>query len=372
MSIIEQKANDIFWTMISTILGKGGRPLAQTYIYPPVYKSIFNFETDSINNSMCNQADSTFGFGGKTCHPIKRELVQSINVPGIEASVQPDDISNVNTNYLTEGDTINLLNARSKIFLPLEITQNLFESKTRRQIASIDDIPYCIVYGTLKGQSNTEVVHVSAAIIYNKRIYPFGYTNAQVMSDPTAIPITPVQAVLVSPETPELQYTYFILDIQILTTSIINRLKRYLSGTLKSTIEVSKRYARHNTYGLMFSENYLYLGTGRKYFRFRNMFSTITDSCVDVQNCASFMEYIFGIDCQYFTFSLPGSCKRKSKSFTILELGNINRAIRENNVDQFILYLTYTENGPTTVSSSKKRNGGEQLYPSQQNKTRKR
>ena len=330
MSINEQRSKDIFWRLMSIINdGNDSRPLDTFNNNPshkPLFNSIIDFNANDINDTACITPSD------RRCAPIKDEIKLSINTAFSVANIRAANAANLNKTFFTQGNTIDILKPSSKMFLPREITDNLYENN-RRTVRSINDIPYCIIYGNLKGSSDT-VFHTTSAIVYKRKIYNFGYTSVDHIVSHLADPTTPIQAVILTPETADLKYQYFILDIQILTSQIVRRINYYLYGTL--LVPVSSV----NGNRISFGENLLYLPNTRKYWKFRNVFNTmLTGMCVDMQNCASLMEHIFGINCRYWLFSSPDKCRRGNHSFSIPQLNRILTAIKEDEIGAFTMAL---------------------------------
>jgi len=267
-----------------------------------------------------------------TCNIIKTELYPSIRNPGVEASIQPNDMQHMNSEFIEVGKTINILKPESTVRLPSEFRQYLYE--TTKQLNQYT--PYCIVYGTFT-PNNKSVYHVSAAIVFNGNLYPFGWTNESALDNPRDQSIRPLQAVLVSPETINPRWNYFIIDIILMTEVMLAKIESFfVNSTLKTTVDYYEPYTdglAKGTLGIIFGENHLYVDN-TKYIRVAN---NLTQGCLNGFNCSSWIEYIFGINCRLFSSSgmpsIPYYCKRSGNQspFDTPVLNDIITSIREEN-----------------------------------------
>jgi hypothetical protein len=383
MSVKKQLSNNSFFKLIDAVR-KIDIPEVTQHTPPHedipefIYSSIYDFDISDINdnvylnntpNDVINDEDGTMfnqleedierepsistnleGLSHTTRNIIKTDLYPSIRSPGIEASIQPDDTQYINSNFVKEKESINILNPHSHVRLPSEFRKNLYE--TTKQFNQYT--PYCIVYGTFTPK-NKSLYHVSAAIVYNGNLYPFGWTNESALIDPRDKTIRPLQAILVSPETINSHWNYFIIDILLLTNDMLLKIEDFFrNSTLKTTVDYYKPYIEGEaigTLGIIFGENHLYVDKSR-YTRIAN---NLTQVCFGF-NCSSWIEYIFGINCRLFTLSvmpsIPNYCKRsgyKSK-FTIEALNNIIQSIRNKDFSGFFQLIDNTKNPPTTNS----------------------
>jgi len=330
---------------------------------PDIYSSILNFKIQDINNNVYlentpndiinDEAGIIFnpleedinrepaiaynaeGLLRTTPNVIKTDLYSSIRNPGVEASIQPDDTKYINSDFLKEGEYINILNPNAIVKLPSEFRNNLYENTKQFNQYT----PYCIVYGTFTPNKGS-LYHVSAAIVYNGHLYPFGWTNESVLNNPRDKTIRPLQAVLVSPETINPKWNYFIIDILLLTGDMLSKIEEFFdNSSLKTTVDYYEPYTKgpaKGTLGIMFGENHLYVDKTR-YTRIAN---NLTQVCFGY-NCSSWTEYIFGVNCRPFKLSVmpstPNYCRRsgyKSK-FTSESLNNIIQSIRDEDFSKF-------------------------------------
>lgn len=330
---------------------------------PDIYSSILNFKIQDINNNVYlentpndiinDEAGIIFnpleedinrepaiaynaeGLLRTTPNVIKTDLYSSIRNPGVEASIQPDDTKYINSDFLKEGEYINILNPNAIVKLPSEFRNNLYENTKQFNKYT----PYCIVYGTFTPNKGS-LYHVSAAIVYNGHLYPFGWTNESVLNNPRDKTIRPLQAVLVSPETINPKWNYFIIDILLLTGDMLSKIEEFFdNSSLKTTVDYYEPYTKgpaKGTLGIMFGENHLYVDKTR-YTRIAN---NLTQVCFGY-NCSSWTEYIFGVNCRPFKLSVmpstPNYCRRsgyKSK-FTSESLNNIIQSIRDEDFSKF-------------------------------------
>jgi hypothetical protein len=338
MSVNEQKNNQSFFKLIAAIIGSV-YPLPPDYDIPTesdqfVYKSIFDFSEAQVNNKFCLASAKK----GK-CTKIKQELKNAIQISYYTASIQPNELKSINTEFLRVDENIEVCNQATPITLAKEIKDGLASITATDNLSMI---PYCIIYGTIKVAKDSgpsKLIHISAMIVYNGHIYPFGFTNTEVLKNYKAVPMIPVDAVIVSPEIPVPEYSYMVIDVQVLTTDIIGRIERYFNGTLVAELQHAQQYSftEGNTYSIVFGENYLYLDHP-KYFRYRN---TVIESCIEGENCASFLEDIFGIKCNYYYFfSNPTSCRRDGSSISMSDLTAIESAIRGNSFAEFSMAIS--------------------------------
>ena len=342
---------------------------------PDIYSSIFNFNIQNINNNVClentpndiinDEAGIIFnpleedinrepaiaynaeGLLRTTPNVIKTDLYSSIRNPGVEASIQPDDTKYINSDFLKEGEYINILNPKATIKLPSEFSKHLYENTKQFNKYT----PYCIVYGTFTPNKGS-LYHVSAAIVYNGHLYPFGWTNESVLNNPRDKTIRPLQAVLVSPETINPKWNYFIIDILLLTGDMLSKIEKFfVNSTLKTTVDYYEPYTEgpaKDTLGIMFGENHLYVDKER-YTRIAN---NLTQVCFGY-NCSSWTEYIFGINCRPFQLSAmpstPNYCRRSGYKykFTPEALNNIIDSIRNDDFSKFF-QLIDNKNNPLT------------------------
>ena len=337
---------------------------------PDIYSSIFNFNIQDINDNvylentpndinndeegiMFNPLDEDInrepsiaynieGLLRNTRNIIKTDLYSSIRNPGVEASIQPNDTQYINSNFIKEGETINILNPQATLNLPSEFQEHLYE--TTEQFNQYT--PYCIVYGTFTPNKGS-LYHVSAAIVYNGHIYPFGWTNESVLNNPRDKSVRPLQAVLVSPETINPKWNYFIIDILLLTGDMLSKIESFFdNSTLKTTVDYYELYTEgpaKGTLGIIFGENHLYVDKSR-YTRVAN---NLTQVCFGF-NCSSWIEYIFGINCRLFTLSvmpsIPNYCKRSGyqSKFKMEVLNNIIQSIRDGDFSKFFQLIDNT------------------------------
>jgi hypothetical protein len=338
---------------------------------PDIYSSILNFKIQDINNNVylentpndiINDEDGIIfnpleedinrepaiaynaeGLLRTMPNVIKTDLYSSIRNPGVEASIQPDDTKYINSDFLKEGEYINILNQRASIKLPSEFRKHLYE--TTEQFNQYT--PYCIVYGTFTPNKGS-LYHVSAAIVYNGHIYPFGWTNESVLNNPRDKTVRPLQAVLVSPETINPKWNYFIIDILLLTGDMLSKIEKFFdNSTLKTTVDYYEPYTEgpaKGTLGIMFGENHLYVDKAR-YTRIAN---NLTQVCFGY-NCSSWIEYIFGINCRPFKSSVmpstPNYCKRSgyTSKFTPETLNSIIESIRDEDFSKFFQLIDNTK-----------------------------
>ena len=380
MSVSQQLSNKSFFNLIAAIRQTELNDiLNEETINGTVYSSIYNFNISDINDDVCVKTTSSDVLSKKEkkrfnplnqiilrepsissdletippnkCNIIKSELFTSVRNPGVEASIQPKETSYVNPNFIKEGETINILNSQATIKLPSEFRSHLYENtKTLNQ-----QTPYCIVYGTFT-PNNRSVYHVSAAIVQNGHLYPFGWTNEKVLDNPRDKTVRPLNAVLVSPETINPRWNYFIIDILLLTNDMLSKIENFFNkSTLKVAVDLYQPYTEgvaKNTIGITFGENHLHVDKTR-YTRIAN---NLTQVCFGY-NCSSWIEHIFGINCRLFSLaimpSIPNYCKRagyKSK-FKVEALDNIIQSIRTNNFSQFFHLIDNVKVPKNKVSS---------------------
>ena len=335
-----------------------------------VYSSIFDFNISDITDNVClnntpndviNDIDGTLfnpleedikrepsistnleGLSHTTRNIIKTDLYSSIRNPGVEASIQPNDTQYINSNFIKEGESINILNPQATLKLPSEFRQHLYENTKQFNQYT----PYCIVYGTFTPK-NKSLYHVSAAIVYNGHLYPFGWTNESVLNNPRDKTVRPLQAILVSPETINSNWNYFIIDILLLTSDMLSKIESFFdNSTLKTTVDYYEPYTEgpaKGTLGIIFGENHLYVDKSR-YTRVAN---NLTQVCFGF-NCSSWIEYIFGINCRLFTLSvmpsIPNYCKRSGyqSKFKMEVLNNIIQSIRDGDFSKFFQLIDNT------------------------------
>jgi len=345
---------------------------------PDIYSSILNFNIQDINdnvyldntpNDIINDeagiifnpleedtnrepsiAHNVEGLLRNTRNIIKTDLYSSIRNPGVEASIQPDDTKYINSDFLKEEEYINILNPKATIKLPSEFRKHLYENTKQFNQYT----PYCIVYGTFTPNKGS-LYHVSAAIVYNGHIYPFGWTNESVLNNPRDKTIRPLQAVLVSPETINPKWNYFIIDIILLTGDMLSKIEKFfVNSTLKTTVDYYEPYKKgpaKGTLGIMFGENHLYVDTTR-YTRFAN---NLTQVCFGY-NCSSWIEYIFGVNCRPLKSSampsIPNYCSRSGyeSKFTQEALNIIIHSIRNDDFSKFFQLIANTKKQPTSNS----------------------
>jgi len=337
-----------------------------------IYSSILNFNIQDINNNVYlentpndiinDEAGIIFnpleedinrepaiaynveGLLRTTPNVIKTDLYSSIRNPGVEASIQPNDTKYINSDFLKEGEYISILNPKAIVKLPSEFRNNLYENTKQFNQYT----PYCIVYGTFTPKKES-LYHVSAAIVYNGHLYPFGWTNESVLNNPRDKTIRPLQAVLVSPETINSSWNYFIIDIILLTGEMLSKIEKFFdNSTLKTTVDYYNPYTKgpaKGTLGIMFGENHLYVDKTR-YTRIAN---NLTQVCFGY-NCSSWTEYVFGVNCRPFKLSAmpstPNYCRRsgyKSK-FTSEALNNIIQSIRDEDFSKFFQLIDNKNN----------------------------
>lgn len=364
MSVSQQLSNKSFFNLIAAIRKTElTNILNEETVDGMIYSSIYNFNISDINNNVCLKTTSDDVISdekGKLfnplseiilrepsissdleklthnkCNIIKSDLYTAIRNPGIEASIQPNDVPYINPNFIKEGETINILNPQSTIKLPSEFRAHLYENTKKFN----KHTPYCIVYGTFT-PNNKALYHVSAAIVYNGHLYPFGWTNENVLDNPRDKTVRPLQAVLVSPETINPRWNYFIIDILLLTNDMLSKIENFFDkSTLKVAVDLYRPYTEgpaKDTLGVIFGENHLYVDKTR-YTRIANNFTQV---CFGY-NCSSWIEHIFGINCRLLSLSImpsiPNYCKRaghKSK-FKVEALTDIIHSIRTNNFSRF-------------------------------------
>lgn len=380
MSVSQQLSNNSFFELIAAVRKTDLTDILNevTDDTPPqlnipglVYSSIYDFNISDINDNIClnNTPNDVIGEKyGKLFNPlddviqrepsisseldtmlhttrniIKSDLYTSIRNPGVEASIQPNDMKYINSNFMKEGEYINILNPESSLKLPSEFRQHLYENTKQFNQYT----PYCIVYGTFTPK-NKGIYHVSAAIVFNGHLYPFGWTNKKVLDNPRDKTVRPLQAILVSPETINPRWNYFIIDVLLLTNDMISKIESFFNkSTLKTTVDVYQPYTEgpaQGTLGIIFGENHLYVDKTR-YTRIAN---NMTQVCFGF-NCSSWIEYIFGINCRMFSLSvmpsIPNYCKRagyKSK-FKVEVLNNIIQSIRANDFPKFFQLIENTK-----------------------------
>ena len=235
---------------------------------PDIYSSIFKFNIQDINdnvyldttpNDIINDeagiifnpleedinreptiAYNVEGLLRNTRNRIKTDLYSSIRNPGVEASIQPDDTKYINSDFLKEEEYINILNQQATIKLPSEFREHLYENTKQFNQYT----PYCIVYGTFTPNKGS-LYHVSVAIVYNGHLYPFGWTNESVLDNPRDKTIRPLQAVLVSPETINPKWNYYIIDILLLTGDMLSKIEKFfVNSTLKTTVDYYEPYTK--------------------------------------------------------------------------------------------------------------------------------
>lgn len=364
MSVSHQLSNKSFFNLIASIRQTELTDiLNEETVDGLTYSSIYNFNISDINDDVClnttpddvisdeygklfNPLDDIIQrepsvssdldkLTHNKCNIIKSDLYTSIRNPGIEASIQPDDVPYINPKFIKEGESINILKPQSQLKLPTEFRSHLYENTKKLNKYT----PYCIVYGTFT-PNNRSVYHVSAAIVYNGHLYPFGWTNEKVLDNPRDKTVRPLQAVLVSPETINNRWNYFIIDILLVTNEMLSKIESFFDkSTLKTSVDLYQLYTEgpaKDTAGIIFGENQLYVDKTR-YTRIANNFTQV---CFGY-NCSSWVEYIFGINCRLFSLSImpsiPNYCKRagyKSK-FKVEALQDIIQSIRTNNFSRF-------------------------------------
>jgi hypothetical protein len=380
MSVSQQLSNISFFNLIAAIRQTELGDVLREDTYDGMqYSSLFNFNISDINDNVCLNTTSKEVISdeyGKLFNPLddiilrepsissnletlvhhkcnimKSELYTSIRNPGIEASIQPDETSSINAKFLKEGESITVLNPKSSITLPSEFRQYLYENtKNFNQYT-----PYCIVYGTFTPK-NKGLYHVSAAIVCNGHLYPFGWTNEKVLDNPRDKTVRPVQAVLVSPETINPRWNYFIIDILLVTNDMLTKIENFFDkSTLKVAVDLYQPYTEglaKDTLGIIFGENHLYVDK-RRYTRVANNFTQV---CFGF-NCSSWIEYIFGINCRMFSLSImpsiPNYCKRAGYKSKFKEelLHNIIQSIRNNNFSQFFQLINNTKVNTKNLSN---------------------
>jgi len=379
MTVSQQLSNKSFFNLIAAIIQTDLPDVLSEDNYDGMqYSSLFNFNISDINDNVCLNTTSKEVISdeyGKLLNPLdgvinrepsvssdlatlvhdkcnimKSDLYTSIRNPGIEASIQPDDTSSINAKFLKEGNTITVLNPKSTIKLPFEFRQHLYENTNEFNTHT----PYCIVYGTFT-PNNKRLYHVSAAIVYNGHLYPFGWTNEKVLDNPRDKTVRPVQAVLVSPETINPRWNYFIIDILLVTNDMLSKIESFFDkSTLKVAVDLYQPYTEgpsDGTLGIIFGENHLYVDK-RRYTRVANNFTQV---CFGF-NCSSWIEYIFGINCRMFSLSvmpsIPNYCKRAGYKSKFKEelLHNIIQSIRNNNFSQFFQLINNTKVNTTNIS----------------------
>jgi hypothetical protein len=418
MSISEQRANETFKTFMCIIpIHDDVKVTTIIKVEDINFRSIINFYVKDINDEFCVKQGSK---PVEDCNVIKAEIKESINRPGEEASIQPDDHKKLDKNFAKKSpDRIELLNRGSKIFLPAwQLYESQIEIKRRQQttasgktarsyhpyrsasssstrstrsprsprspsspiprtraVSNIAEIPYVIIYGNLKGQSDT-TFHVSAVVVYGGEKYSFGLTSLEHLANPGAT-VFMGRSVISTPETIDFKYGFFVIDVQILTKRHVFKLKQIIKeGTLTASVDVSKPYTTgisKDTYGLTFNQNILLLRDQLRYSKFvapvtsslvsflsrspspsvsSSASSASSDSrCVDIQNCSSIIQDIFGgIVCndwnKYATFSHPNACHRVKGNYSIDQLEKILRAITENDTGTFLIAINENGRGP--------------------------
>lgn len=381
MSVSQQLSNNSFFNLLAAIRQTDlTNILNEDSVDGMVYSSIYNFNISDINNNVCLKTtsdDVISDENGKLfnpldaiilrepsissdleklthnkCNIIKSDLYTSIRNPGIEASIQPNDVPYINPNFIKEGETINILNPQSTIKLPSEFRAHLYENTKKFN----KHTPYCIVYGTFT-PNNKALYHVSAAIVYNGHLYPFGWTNENVLDNPRDKTVRPLQAVLVSPETINPRWNYFIIDILLLTNDMLSKIENFFDkSTLKVAVDLYQPYTEgpaKDTLGVIFGENHLYVDKTR-YTRIANNFTQV---CFGY-NCSSWIEHIFGINCRLLSLSImpsiPNYCKRagyKSK-FKVETLNDIIQSIRTKKFSHFFQLINNTKADRNKVSGS--------------------
>ena len=381
MSVNKHIINNSFFKLINAVkkidINEGDDDTSQEDT-PDIYSSILNFNIQDINNNVYlentpndiinDEAGIIFnpleeditrepsiqvnveGLLRNTRNIIKTDLYSSIRNPGVEASIQPDDTKYINSDFLKEGEYINILNPNANIKLPSEFRKHLYENTKQFNQYT----PYCIVYGTFTPDKGS-LYHVSAAIVYNGHIYPFGWTNESVLNNPRDKTIRPLQAVLVSPETINPKWNYFIIDIILLTEDMLSKIEKFfVNSTLKTTVDYYEPYKKgpaKGTLGIMFGENHLYVDTAR-YTRFAN---NLTEVCFGY-NCSSWTEYIFGVNCRPLKSSampsIPNYCSRSGSEskFTQEALNIIIHSIRNDDFSKFFQLIANTKKQPTSNS----------------------
>ena len=381
MSVSKHITSNNFFKLISAVkkidINEGDLDTSQEDT-PDIYSSIFNFNIQNINNNVClentpndiindeagiifNPLDDDIkrepsiqvnieGLLPNISNIIKTDLYSSIRNPGVEASIQPDDTKYINSDFLKEEEYINILNPKATIKLPSEFRKHLYENTKQFNQYT----PYCIVYGTFTPNKGS-LYHVSAAIVYNGHIYPFGWTNESVLNNPRDKTIRPLQAVLVSPETINPKWNYFIIDIILLTGDMLSKIEKFfVNSTLKTTVDYYEPYKKgpaKGTLGIMFGENHLYVDTTR-YTRFAN---NLTQVCFGY-NCSSWIEYIFGVNCRPLKSSampsIPNYCSRSGyeSKFTQEALNIIIHSIRNDDFSKFFQLIANTKKQPTSNS----------------------
>jgi hypothetical protein len=375
MSANKQLRNNSFFKLIDAVRKIDINEV--THDTPPqedtpefVYSSIFDFNISDITDNVClnntpndviNDIDGTLfnpleedikrepsistnleGLSHTTRNIIKTDLYSSIRNPGVEASIQPNDTQYINSNFIKEGESINILNPQATLKLPSEFRQHLYENTKQFNQYT----PYCIVYGTFTPK-NKSLYHVSAAIVYNGHLYPFGWTNESVLNNPRDKTVRPLQAILVSPETINSNWNYFIIDILLITSDMLSKIESFFdNSTLKTTVDYYEPYTEgpaKGTLGIIFGENHLYVDKSR-YTRVAN---NLTQVCFGF-NCSSWIEYIFGINCRLFTLSvmpsIPNYCKRSGyqSKFKMEVLNNIIQSIRDGDFSKFFQLIDNT------------------------------
>ena len=336
-----------FWKMINAVLGKAHGPkinyndVINVDANPPkyIYKSIFDFDYRNINDAVCVP---------ETPEPIslaiKHNLYNSIRVSGDEFTVksEPDLLKYLNVGFFEANTKIDVLNQDAQLEFDREIKENIVSND-----GTLEETPICVIYSFLKGSSST-AFHVSAAIIFRRKIYPFGYTNADVLSNPTATPLLS-QAVMASPEIPNIERNLTILDYQILTIHMVEQIEKYfINSVLRASIDVSRYYPKYKTHVVIFNRNELFMD--HNYVRIN---TPITQCVYRGRNCASFMETVFNINCKVFRVwvSHPNMCVGTHGTFSPNILDEINNAIRENDMPAFMEIL----NRPRQFGASRKR-----------------
>ena len=203
---------------------------------------------------------------------------------------------------------------------------------------TILNTPYVIVYATLMGttfpRDSYIFVHISAIIFHEGIMYPFGATNEKVLDGRgNEIPITPLQAVIVSPEKLNPEYQYIVLNFMFLTSQHIKNMEEIFKGVLTANIddsithnalaETDTAYGLPARHSILFGESNLFVDPKRSlYSRYVNSqisyLRGLTRNQQILFNCSSIMEIIFGINCKGWQvvpggFSMPNACRQNPK-----------------------------------------------------------
>lgn len=231
---------------------------------------------------------------------------------------------------------------------------------------SLHDTPIYACIGMVKGKTEKQklkqdIYHMSAVIFYNHEVYSIGLSQ---IKDPTwkvHIAATVLNeevlnnfesfAVINSPESEFKEYySMKIIDMGILTHEHINK--------IENIIKISRPITSISTFGDKYNIEFdgFMLEANSYYCRFtgHSMRSfSMARSLIDkernptVRNCASFIEELFGIKCDYalgFFPRNPNWCRRANgNKFTITDIDRIIVAFKDDDLNKFERVISGTQ-----------------------------